>query len=66
MSYKVIMKDTLNWMKDVKLRTFKENEVIDFVRKYGSKITLTVDDLIESDLVEIYTDDGLKLTIIND
>lgn len=66
MSYKVIMKDTLNWMKDVKLRTFKENEVIDFVRKYGSKITLTVEDLIESDLIEIYTDDGLKLTIIND
>lgn len=66
MSYKVTMKDTLNWMKDFNFRTFKESEVIDFIRKCGSKITLTVEELIESDLIEICLDDGIKLSIVND
>ena len=62
--YKVIMKDTLNWMKDVKFITFKESEVVEFIKKYGAMLTIA--DLIESDHIDIYTKDGLKLTVLKD
>jgi hypothetical protein len=62
--YKVIMKDTLNWMNDIKLVTHHGGEVLDFVHKYGANVT--EEDLINSDMVEVITADGLKLTIMID
>jgi hypothetical protein len=62
--YKVIMKDTLNWMEDVKIRTRSVVEVLAFIRKYGGKADK--DDILKSDVCEINTADGLKITVLND
>jgi len=62
--YKVLMKDTLNWMKDIKLVTPHVGEVIDFIEKYGYKVD--ENDLITSDMLEVITVDGIKLTVMND
>ena len=62
--YKVIMKDTLNWMQDVKIRTGLVDEVISFVTGYGGKVDK--EDIENSDVCEIYTADGLKITVLND
>ncbi len=62
--YKVIMKDTLNWMEDVKIRTRSVVEVLAFIRKYGGKADKN--DIEKSDVCEIYTADGLKITVLND
>lgn len=60
--YKVYMKDTLNWMKDIKLVTSNTLEVIAFFKKYGVAITLA--DLDDNDIIEVLALDGLKLTIM--
>lgn len=62
--YKVIMKDTLNWMDDVKIRTRLIDEVLNFIRKYGGKADK--EDIEKSNVCEIYTADGLKITVLND
>lgn len=62
--YKVLMRDTLNWMKDVKLVTAHIVEVLEFTRKYGANVTEK--DLNESDMVEVITVDGIKITIMID
>lgn len=62
--YKVIMKDTLNWMQDVKIRTRLVDEVIKFVSGYGGKVDK--EDIEKSDMCEIHTPDGLVITVLND
>ena len=62
--YKVIMKDTLNWMQDVKIRTRFVDDVLAFIRKYGGKADK--EDIEKSDMCEIHTPDGLVITVLND
>ncbi len=62
--FKMLMTDTLQLIKSHSDITWDIQKALDFVHYYGGKVDR--EDIEKSDLCEIYTADGLKITIMND
>lgn len=61
---KCFMKDLLGWMQGEYLETRDIAEVLDFAGRFGANLEPV--EVRQSELCEVTTPDGLRITVVND